>query len=123
LIFLFFENIYSNYFLFSHLGKTTPAKIYAIPTTSTRIKTTYVRIFPTPTDEQPELRSNSRWNEINHALQNGHLFLTEDNKTHSFGYLGDCQLTDLSFIDRGTSFMSDTLHSVYHGAFVRTEIF
>lgn len=64
------------------------------------------------------MRSNDRWHEISHALQNGYRFFTEDNKIHSFGYLGDCELAKLSFIDRGVSFMSDTLHSIYHGAFV-----
>ena len=42
---------------------------------------------------------------------------------HSFGYLGECELTNLAFIDRGTSFMCDTLHSIYHGAFVCTKVF
>ncbi|CAF4504815.1 unnamed protein product [Rotaria socialis] len=30
---------------------------------------------------------------------------------------GECKLASLAFIDRGSSFMSDTLHSIYHGAF------
>ncbi|CAF2878089.1 unnamed protein product [Rotaria sp. Silwood2] len=104
-------------------GWTTPAKIHATPVLSKRITTTYVRIFPTSTGQQPQIRSNARWHEISHALQNGHTFLTKDNKIHSFGYLGECELTNLAFIDRGTSFMCDTLHSIYHGAFVRTKIF
>lgn len=104
-------------FLFILIGKTTPAKLYAA-TSSKKITTTYIRIFPTIKNDQPELRSNYRWFEISHALQNKYTFLTADDKAHSFGYLGDCELTNLAFIDRGESFMSDTLHTIYHGAFV-----
>ncbi|CAF4093074.1 unnamed protein product, partial [Rotaria sordida] len=63
------------------------------------------------------MRSNDRWHEISHALQNGHVFFTEDKKTHSFGYVGESEFTSLAFVDRGTSFMSDTLYTIYHGAF------
>lgn len=44
--------------------------------------------------------------------------LSSKKKQHTFGYVGDCQLSELAFIDRESSFMSDTLHSIYHGAFV-----
>ncbi|CAF3901686.1 unnamed protein product [Rotaria sordida] len=40
-----------------------------------------------------------------------------DKKTHSCGYAGESEFTSLAFVDRGTSFMSDTLHTIYHGAF------
>lgn len=104
--------------MFSSIGKTTPAKVYATPNTSTKITTTFIRIFPTPLGVQPEMRSNSRWYDICHASQNGVKFFTNDNKLHTFGYIGECELCNLAFVDRGSSFMSDTLHSVYHGAFV-----
>lgn len=100
------------------LGYTTPAKIHPTPATSKKITTRYFRIFPTLKNKQPQMRSNSRWRAIAHALQNGHVFFTEDNKTHSFGYAGEAKFADLAFIDHGTSFMSDTLHTIYHGAFV-----
>lgn len=102
-------------------GVTTPAKVNATPVESRfLVKTAWVRIFPTPASptELPQLRSNFQWQQISHALQNGHVFLTDDNKPHTFGYLGECALTNLAFVDRGTSFVSDTLHSIYHGAFV-----
>ncbi|CAF4485743.1 unnamed protein product [Rotaria sp. Silwood2] len=63
------------------------------------------------------MRSNARWFEISHAVQNGIRFFTNDNRSHTYGYLGECELSELAFIDRGISFMSDTLHSIYHGAF------
>lgn len=101
------------------LGRTTPSRISATPLQSKpMIKTVWIRIFPTTKGQQPHLRSNERWNEISHALNNGYQFVTKEKKPHTFGYLGECQLTELDFIDRGSSFMSDTLHSIYHGAFV-----
>lgn len=112
-----FERFSSSHLFLLSSGETTPAKLQAIPTKSTNIITTYVRIFPTSVDE-PELRSNGRWYEISHAIRNGVRFFTKKNKTHNFGYFGDCVLSDLAFIDRGRSFMADTLHSIYHGAFV-----
>jgi hypothetical protein len=99
-------------------GHTTPAKLFAVPNQSGKITTTYIRIFPTSTGEQPEIRSNTRWFDISHAVLNGIQFFTEK-KSHTFGYIGECELCNLAFIDRGTSFMSDTLHTIYHGAFVR----
>ncbi|CAF1448407.1 unnamed protein product, partial [Rotaria sordida] len=102
-------------------GYTTPAKLHATPHQSAKIATTYIRIFPTTCGEQPEMRCNARWYEICHATQNGIRFLTNENKSHTYGYMGECELCNLSFIDRGSSFMSDTLHSIYHGAFLWTE--
>lgn len=106
-----------------NVGITTPAKLFAKPYQSTSVNTTYVRIFPTKIGDSVHLRSNTRWYEICHALQNGVRFSTNNKKSHTFGYSGDCQLTDLAFVDRGTSFMSDTLHSIYHGAFVNKHIY
>ena len=105
--------------LIDDLGRTTPSKISATPLQSKpMIRTVWIRVFPTITGQQPNPRSNQRWNEISHALNNGYRFVTKEKKPHTFGYLGECQLTELAFIDRGSSFMSDTLHSIYHGAFV-----
>ena len=78
---------------------------------------TYIGVFPTSKRGKIEMRSNARWNEISHALRNGHQFILK-NKVHSFGYLGECWLTNLAFIDRGRSFMSDTLRTIYHNPFV-----
>ncbi|CAF1502434.1 unnamed protein product, partial [Adineta ricciae] len=100
-------------------GKTVAAKLCATPNQSAKISTTYVRIFPTSKGRQPEIRSNARWCDISHAEQNGVRFYTNDRKLHTYGYLGECELSELAFVDRGTTFMSDTLHSVYHGAFKR----
>ena len=66
------------------------------------------------------MRSNTRWNEISHALQNRHQFVLKK-KVHSFGYLDECELTNLAFIDRGRSVMSGSLHAIYHGAFVSSK--
>ena len=106
------------FYIDSTSGKTVAAKLYATPNQSTKISTTYVRIFPTSKGQQPEIRSNARWYDIGHAERNGVRFYTNDHKSHAYGYLGECELSELAFVDRGTNFMSDTLHSVYHGAFV-----
>lgn len=98
-----------------------PAKLHAATNNATKIVTTYVRVFPTPAGEQPQLRSNGRWYEISHAIRNHVRFVNKKNKIHTFGYLGECILTDLAFVDRGKTFISDTLHSIYHGAFVSVE--
>lgn len=105
--------------LFVSVGKTTPARLFATPADSTKIRTTYIRIFPTPKSSALEMRSNARWYDVCHAAQNGVRFFTNEQQSHTFGYLGECELSELAFIDRGSSFMSDTLHSIYHGAFVR----
>lgn len=99
-------------------GKTTAAKLNADPSESKKIQTTYVRIFPSTNGQVPQLRSNGRWFDIYHAMQNGIKFVNSEGKEHKFGYQGDCKLSELAYIDRGRSFMSDTLHSIYHGAFV-----
>ena len=106
------------FFIFLFLGYTTPAKLSAVPNRSGKITTTYIRIFPTPNGEQPEKRSNARWFDICHGIRNGVQFFVE-RKSHTFGYIGECELCNLAFVDRGASFMSDTLHTIYHGAFVR----
>ncbi|CAF2052482.1 unnamed protein product [Rotaria magnacalcarata] len=52
-------------------GRMTPAKLHATPNQSGKITTVFIRIFPTEIGEQPEMRSNARWFEISHAVQNG----------------------------------------------------
>ena len=44
--------------------------------------------------------------------------LMEQHKLEEKGILGPCILRELSYFDVGRSFMADTLHNVYIGAFV-----
>ena len=40
------------------------------------------------------------------------------NKESEHGILGPCVLRQLKYFDVGSSFVSDNLHNIYHGAFV-----
>jgi hypothetical protein len=44
--------------------------------------------------------------------------LSVQHKIEERGILGPCILRELSYFDVGTSFMADSLHNVYIGAFV-----
>jgi hypothetical protein len=41
------------------------------------------------------------------------------NKESEHGIRGPCVLRQLKYFDVGSSFVSDNLHNIYHGAFVR----
>jgi hypothetical protein len=86
-----------------------------------------IRVFPTIEDQQTHLRSNPRCqlvlNRINKSQYNNHGEKSREEMDLRLGYLGKCILTDLSFFDHGYSFLMDTLHTIYHGAFVRIDFF
>ncbi|CAF4113129.1 unnamed protein product, partial [Rotaria magnacalcarata] len=74
-------------------------------------------------DDQIYLRSTARYELIAKKLaksqhRNQHLS-KEDVSNLQLGYLGKCTLTNLSYFDHGYSFLMDTLHTIYHGAFKR----
>ena len=82
-----------------------------------------IRVFPTFVDQQTHPRSNSRCqlvlNRINQSRRSDLSGRSREEVDSRLGYLGKCILTDLSFFDHGYSFLMDTLHTIYHGAFVR----
>jgi hypothetical protein len=41
-----------------------------------------------------------------------------ENKEMEHGIVGPCVLRQLTYFDVGFSFVSDSLHNIYHGAFV-----
>lgn len=84
-----------------------------------------IRVFPTSEDQQTLLRSNLRCQFVlNRIHKSQHHGLSESREIDlRLGYLGKCILTDLSFFDHGYSFLMDTLHTIYHGAFVRIDFF
>jgi hypothetical protein len=49
--------------------------------------------------------------------------LKEQHQLYEKGILGECALRSLKFFDVGMSFMGDSLHNVYAGAFVRKKTF
>ncbi|CAF2089774.1 unnamed protein product [Rotaria magnacalcarata] len=67
-------------------GRMTPAKLHATPNQSGKITTVFIRIFPTEIGEQPEMRSNARWFEISHAVQNDEMNLLLTSFVDEFPY-------------------------------------
>ncbi|CAF4396510.1 unnamed protein product [Rotaria sp. Silwood2] len=91
-----------------------------------RIDTHKIRVFPTSEDDQIKLRSTVRCELILGQLakvQHHDYPVTSEEKSNlQLGYLGKCLLTELSYFDHGHSFLMDTLHTIYHGAFVSTHL-
>ncbi|CAF3408645.1 unnamed protein product, partial [Rotaria sp. Silwood2] len=87
----------------------------------TRKDTHKIRVFPTNEDDRIELRSSARCeialNQLAKAKHRSHHLTQEDELNLRLGYLGRCNLTILSYFDHGYSFLVDTLHTIYHGAF------
>jgi hypothetical protein len=86
---------------------------------------------------QPQLRSNERYDyllavkqvndteienitrrPLNRAAKRKLKKRLIKNKESEHGILGPCVLRQLEYFDVGFSFLSDSLHNVYHGAFV-----
>ncbi|CAF4026360.1 unnamed protein product, partial [Rotaria sordida] len=88
-----------------------------------RIDTHKIRVFPTSEDDQTQLRSTVRCEQILDQLakvqHNNYPVTNEEKSNLQLGYLGKCVLTELSYFDHGHSFLMDTLHTIYHGAFKR----
>lgn len=83
----------------------------------------YIRVFPTSfkTSLAP-LRCSDNYTKVLSELQrqrlrNPKISIQQENELRK-GYLGPCNLTRLRYFDRGQSFLSDTLHTVYGGAMV-----
>jgi hypothetical protein len=96
----------------------------------------YVRSFATNGQELNELvpRSNDRYDvligvfEVQKQLNN--LWVRDrysrkppTDKLNEKGLMGVCLLRELAHFDVGRSFMADSLHNVYLGAFVSHELF
>jgi len=91
---------------------------------NTRKDTHKIRVFPTNEGDQTQLRSTARCqlilNQISKLQQNKHCLNDEKERNLRLGYSGKCVLTELCYFDHGYSFLMDTLHTIYHGAFVST---
>jgi hypothetical protein len=90
----------------------------------TRKDTHKIRVFPTIEDDKTQLRSSARCqfvlNQLEKVQHRNHRMGNEEESNLRLGYLGNCVLTELSYFDHGSSFLMDTLHTIYHGAFVST---
>ncbi|CAF2948103.1 unnamed protein product [Rotaria sp. Silwood2] len=80
-----------------------------------------IRVFPTNEDNQTQLRSTARCqlilNKFSKLTHNKQCLNDEKESNLRLGYSGKCSLTDLTYFDHGYSFLMDTLHTIYHGAF------
>jgi hypothetical protein len=81
-----------------------------------------IRVFPMNEDNQTQLRSTARCqlilNKLSKLKHNKQCLSDEKESNLRLGYSGKCCLTDLMYFDHGYSFLMDTLHTIYHGAFV-----
>ncbi|CAF3764573.1 unnamed protein product [Rotaria sp. Silwood1] len=88
-----------------------------------RIDTHKIRVFPTNEDDQIQMRSTVRCelilDQLAKAQHHDYPVTNEEKSNLQLGYLGKCLLTELSYFDHGHSFLMDTLHTIYHGAFKR----
>ncbi|CAF0944330.1 unnamed protein product [Adineta ricciae] len=85
----------------------------------------FIRCFPTNHTNLPELRSNKTYDEAMKILRKsskqrvGRNSLTGTHTDEAKGYVGPCALRRLRFFDMGHSFLTDSLHNLYGGLFLR----
>lgn len=79
-----------------------------------------IRVFPLLplTQAQPRLRSNVTHDELIQRAEKKKI--KDKTKLHEVmrGHAGPCALRSLKYFDVGHSFLSDSLHNVYHGVMV-----
>ncbi|CAF4218173.1 unnamed protein product, partial [Rotaria sordida] len=80
-----------------------------------------IRVFPLlpQIQIQPRLRSNFTHDEIVNIDENDKPDDKEQLRDMMRGHVGPCVLRPLKYFDVGHSFLSDTLHNVYHGVMKR----
>ena len=80
-----------------------------------------IRVFPLlpATQAQPRLRSNLTQDELI-ARAEKKKKIEDKQKLHAMmrGHAGPCALRPLKYFDVGHSFLSDSLHNIYHGIMV-----
>ena len=79
-----------------------------------------IRVFPlVPTNqEQPCLRTNETYDAFMDVYQNQHSVNSNELRDRFRGHISPCILRNLKYFDVGTSFLSDSLHNIYHGVMV-----
>ncbi|CAF2072448.1 unnamed protein product [Rotaria magnacalcarata] len=72
------------------------------------------------------MRSTARYHQIHNQIStlilHSHRMSEEEEINLRLGYLGQCLLTQLSYFDHGYSFLTDSLHTIYHSVFKRLMI-
>lgn len=79
-----------------------------------------IRVFPlVPADQQqPRLRTNTTYDAFMNVHPNQQLMKSNQLRDRLRGHVSPCVLRKLKYFDVGTSFLSDSLHNVYHGVMV-----
>ena len=79
-----------------------------------------IRVFPLlPVDQsQPRLRTNQTYDELMKIDQKKRATIKTELRDQMRGHVGVCILRDLTYFDIGNSFLSDSLHNIYHGVMV-----
>lgn len=79
-----------------------------------------MRVFPlVPAHKrQPRLRTNETYDGFMKIYKKQRFTNINELRDRLRGHIGPCLLRDLKCFDVGTSFLSDSLHNVYHGVMV-----
>ncbi|CAF3904140.1 unnamed protein product [Rotaria sp. Silwood1] len=80
-----------------------------------------IRVFPLISDhqEQPRLRTNETYDTFMKVYAQERLLNHVELRDRLRGHISPCVLRELTYFDVGTSFLSDSLHNVYHGVMKR----
>lgn len=83
-----------------------------------------IRVFPLlPVDQiQPRLRTNETYDELMKIDPKKRVTTKTELRDQMRGQIDVCILRDLTYFDVGKSFLSDSLHNIYHGVMVGCEI-
>ncbi|CAF3279430.1 unnamed protein product [Rotaria sp. Silwood2] len=85
----------------------------------------HIRCFPLDPINPPDLRSNHTYDaamkvlEKNKKQRTRRNSLTGANNDEAKGHVGPCALRRLRFFDMGQSFLTDSLHNLYSGTFLK----
>jgi hypothetical protein len=79
-----------------------------------------IRVFPLLLEhqQQPRLRTNKTYDEFMNIYKKERFMNDIEVRDRLRGHISPCVLRDLTFFDVGSSFLSDSLHNIYHGVVV-----
>ncbi|CAF4829076.1 unnamed protein product, partial [Rotaria socialis] len=79
-----------------------------------------IRVFPLVSahQQQPRLRTNETYDIFMNTYEKERFTNNNELRDRLRGHIGPCALRSLTYFDVGTSFLSDSLHNIYHGVMV-----
>ncbi len=79
-----------------------------------------IRVFPLVPENQPQprLRTNETYDVFMNIYKNERFKNDTELRDRLRGHISPCVLRDLTYFDVGSSFLSDSLHNIYHGVVV-----